>query len=173
MTEELKYVVVKKFPTFEIRRYPDYVLAQVSGTGDFNAVSYRAFSPLFNYISGQNSSNSKIAMTAPVIQETLSDKNHVVSFVLPESIDLSKIPIPANSIVNTKIVAAHDAAVLKFGGSWSTKLLASKEAELRKLVADTGLETAGNIYFARFDPPWKPWFLKRNEVMIALAKPFN
>ncbi|MEY4102418.1 MAG: hypothetical protein RIR88_552, partial [Actinomycetota bacterium] len=26
-----------------------------------------------------------------------------------------------------------------------------------------------NPYFARFDPPWKPWFLKRNEVLVALA----
>jgi hypothetical protein len=143
------------------------------GTGDFNVASFRAFSPLFNYISGQNLSDKKIAMTAPVIQETIAAQKHLVSFVLPDSINIADIPVPADSKVTTKVVSGHDAAVLKFGGSWSTKLLASKEAELRAATKAAGLETTGNVYFARFDPPWKPWFLKRNEVLISLAKPFN
>ncbi len=169
MTEELKYQVVKKFPNFEIRRYSDYVLAQVEGTGEFNAVTFSAFSPLFNYISGQNLSNQPIAMTAPVIQETIEPKRHRVSFVLPDDVAKSQIPVPANSKVVTKKVPAHHAAVLKYSGSWSDKLLAEKEAELRTAVAKAGLQTTGNVYFARFDPPWKPWFLKRNEVLIDLV----
>lgn len=173
MTEELKYEVIKKFANFEIRRYPDYVLAQVEGTGEFNLVSFSAFSPLFNYISGQNLSKQPIAMTAPVLQETIESKRHVVSFVLPDDVAKSQIPIPTNSKVLTKKVLAHDAAVLKFGGSWSTRLLAEKENELRTAVAKAGLQTSGNVYFARFDPPWKPWFLKRNEVLINLADKFN
>lgn len=172
MTEELKYEVIKKFYGFEIRRYPDYVLAQVEGSGDFNLVSFSAFSPLFNYISGQNSSNKPIAMTAPVIQETVEPRKHLVSFVIPEDVAKAQIPIPNNSRVITKKVLAHDAAVLKFGGSWSTKLLAEKEKELINSVSREGFKTIGNPYFARFDPPWKPWFLKRNEVLIKLEKKF-
>ena len=173
MTEELKYEVVKKFPKFEVRHYPDYALVQVEGVGEFNLVSFSAFSPLFNYISGQNLSSKQIAMTAPVLQETLAPKRHVVSFVLPDSMSKSEIPVPANSKVITKNVAAHDAAVLKFGGSWSTRLLAEKENELIEAVKAAGLATEGNVYFARFDPPWKPWFLKRNEAIIKLANKFN
>ena len=173
MTEELKYEVIKKFPKFEIRRYPDYALVQVEGVGEFNLVSFSAFSPLFNYISGQNLSSKQIAMTAPVLQETIEPKKHVVSFVLPDAMAKTDIPVPANSKVITKKVQSYEAAVLKFGGSWSTRLLAEKENELKNAVKAAGLETEGNVYFARFDPPWKPWFLKRNEAIIKLANNFN
>ena len=173
MTEELKYDVLKKFSNFEIRRYPDYALVQVEGVGEFNLVSFSAFSPLFNYISGQNLSSKQIAMTAPVLQETIEPKRHVVSFVLPDSMAQSEIPAPANSKVSVKQINSHDAAVLKFNGSWSTRLLSEKEKELKSAVAVAGLETEGNVYFARFDPPWKPWFLKRNEVIINLANNYN
>lgn len=170
MTEELKYQVVKQFPKFEVRQYPQYSLAQVEGVGEFNLVSFSAFSPLFNYISGQNLAGQAIAMTAPVLQETIAPKRHVVSFVLPDSIAKSSIPAPANSKVTIKQVAPHQAAVLKFSGSWSTRLLAEKERELIKAVSNAGLTTEGKVYFARFDPPWKPWFLKRNEAIINLNK---
>ncbi len=170
MTEELKYEVLKKSANFEIRRYPEYALAQVEGVGDFNLVSFSAFSPLFNYISGQNLKSQPIAMTAPVLQETIENKRHLVSFVLPESVAQSDIPIPTNSKVTVKRVPAHDSAVLKFGGSWSTRLLAEKERELLTATKAAGLKTSGNIYFARFDPPWKPWFLKRNEALIDLSE---
>lgn len=112
-------------------------------------------------------------MTAPVLQETIEPKKHVVSFVLPDAMAKTDIPVPANSKVITKKVQSHDAAVLKFGGSWSTRLLAEKENELKNAVKAAGLETEGNVYFARFDPPWKPWFLKRNEAIIKLASNFN
>ena len=59
MTEELKYEVVKKFPNFEIRRYPDYVLAQVEGTGEFNAVTFSAFSPLSTTFLGRTYRNNQ------------------------------------------------------------------------------------------------------------------
>ena len=173
MTEELKYEVIKKFPNFEIRRYPDYALVQVEGIGEFNLVSFSAFLPLFNYISGQNLNSKQIAMTAPVLQETIEPKKHVVSFVLPDAMAKTDIPVPANSKVITKKVQSHDAAVLKFGGSWSTRLLAEKENELKNAVKAAGLKTEGNVYFARFDPPWKPWFLKRNEAIIKLASNFD
>lgn len=36
-------------------------------------------------------------------------------------------------------------------------------------VRRAGLEPVGGVYFARFDPPWKPGFLKHNEALVAVA----
>jgi hypothetical protein len=36
-------------------------------------------------------------------------------------------------------------------------------------VKSAGLDAVGNPYYARFDPPWKPGFLRRNEAIVALT----
>jgi hypothetical protein len=33
-------------------------------------------------------------------------------------------------------------------------------------VKSVGLEPIGSVYWARFDPPYKPAFLRRNEALI-------
>lgn len=172
MTEELPYTVLRDFGDFEVRRYPEHVLVQVTGHGDITSVGYRAFQPLFQFISGNNSSSQSIAMTAPVLQEEVAANTHVVSFVMPADMAAESTPAPMDARVATKPVAGFDAAVLSFSGSWNENRLREKGRELQRAVANVGLETTGNVLFARFNPPWMPWFLKRNEALIALAKPF-
>lgn len=169
MTQEQPYTVVRDYGTFELRHFPDYILVQVTVQGDFMRAGNVAFGPLISYISGNNARGQKFAMTAPVLQETSEAENHTVSFVLPEGMSIDQVPVPSNARVTRKAVAAHDAAASKFGGGWNAERF---EATGKKLVADVlaaGLVPEGNVYFARFDPPWKPWFLKRNEVLVQVA----
>lgn len=168
MTEEQPYSVLTRYDGFEVRHYPSYVLVQVDVTGDFMRAGNVAFGPLVSYISGNNAGGKKIAMTAPVLQETRGEESHTVSFVLPAGMSVSDVPVPSNARVSTKHVAAHDAAVMKFGGGWNGDRFQENGDLLLKKVHEAGLKTVGNVYYARFDPPWKPWFLKRNEVLIAL-----
>lgn len=173
MTEQLPYTLLRDFGKFEVRRYPEHVLVQVTDQGDFGSVGYRAFGPLFQFISGNNSASQSIAMTAPVLQEEVAANTHVVSFVMPKDMSADAIPAPKDARVATKPVAGFDAAVLSFSGSWNINRLHAKGAELQRAVAQAGLETKGNVLYARFNPPWMPPFLKRNEAMVALAKPFS
>lgn len=172
MTEQLPYTLLRDFGDFEVRRYPEHVLVQVTGQGDFTSVGYRAFQPLFQFISGNNSSSQSIAMTAPVLQEEVAANTHVVSFVMPRDMAAEATPAPRDARVATKPVAGFDAAVLSFSGSWNEDRLHAKGAQLLRAAAKAGLETTGNVMYARFNPPWMPPFLKRNEALIALAKPF-
>lgn len=169
MTEEQPYRVVKDFGEFELRHYPEYVLVQTTVTGDFMRAGNVAFGPLVSYISGNNRANQKIAMTAPVLQHSATEQEHTVSFVLPAGMKPSDIPLPLNARVTTKVVPAHDVAAISFGGGWNAERFEAKGKRLEELVAQEGLTAEGGVYFARFDPPWKPWFLKRNEALIALA----
>ncbi len=169
MTEQQPFTVVSTHAGFEIREYPAYVLVQVDVVGDFMSAGNMAFSPLVRYISGNNTSGEHMAMTAPVIQETTQNNRHTVSFVLPAGIDPARLPIPRDARVRTVTVDAHRAAARKFGGSWNEKRFMENGESLVAAVRGAGLQTEGDVYYARFDPPWKPGFLKKNEALIRLV----
>ena len=69
MTEQQVYEVLKEYPDFELRRYPDHLVAETEVGGPFELAGNLAFPRLARYIGGHNRSSRKMAMTAPVVQE--------------------------------------------------------------------------------------------------------
>ena len=72
MTQRQKYVILRNFIDFELREYEPCVIAEVAIEDDYSGATSKAFGSLFRYISGNNASSEKIAMTAPVIASTLA-----------------------------------------------------------------------------------------------------
>ena len=171
VTEKLPYAVVSSGNGFEIRHYPAYLLVQVKEGGDFESAGSRGFRPLFNYIAGFNADSQKIAMTAPVLQEPMAESTHAVSFVMPADFTVESLPAPNQSDVTIVPVAEHFAAAIKFSGSWNSQRFENKGKELLAAVKSAGLVTIGSLYWARFDPPFKPGFMKHNEVLIKIEAP--
>jgi hypothetical protein len=169
MTQQQRFSVVRTFDDFEVRHYQDYVLVQAAVEGDFDRAGNRAFRPLFSYITGANAASTTFEMTAPVIQEQAGDARYLVSFVLPDGADPVSVPLPRDTAVTVRAVAAHEAAAARFRGGWSERSFRMHGADLRASVTAAGLDPVGDVYFARFDPPWMPGFLKHNEVLLALA----
>ena len=170
MTEEQPYDVVAKLPGFEVRHYPKYVLVQVKTTGEFESAASRAFRPLVNYISGRNKDQTKFAMTAPVIHApNKTATEHAVSFVLPAGTSIKDIPLPLDAEVKCIEVAPHYAAAIKFRGLASYQHFNTLGKQLKNAVESAGLTTVGDPYYARFEPPWKPGFLRHNEAILALT----
>ena len=181
MTEQQPYEVVRSYPTFELRRYPPHVLAEVSVHGSFEEAGNRAFRSLFGYITGQNTSARSVAMTAPVVQENGTSKkiamtapvvqvesssgDYVVAFVLPASLTAETAPVPADPQVRVREVPERLAAVMRYSGRWTEVAYRRRLAQLESEVVAAGLVPSGAARFARFDPPFKPWFLRRNEVV--------
>ena len=166
MTEQQKYRVVKKFIDFEIRDYEPCLIAEVIVDGSMNQAGSYGFRPLFNYIS-QNS----ISMTAPVIQIPVKKGQWKISFVMPYGSDISSLPISKNSEVEINQVPQGFYACRRFTGNYTEikleknlKLL--KDALIKELITEKGFEN--NWRSARFDPPFKPSFLKRNEIQIPI-----
>ena len=127
------------------------------------------FRPLVNYISGRNVESKKFAMTAPVLQKpNKSDDEHRIAFVLPAGVSIKDVPAPVDGYVTTRVVEEHKVAVVSFGGGWNEERFKSFAAKLRKDVVAAGLKPVGEVYLARFDPPWKPGFLKHNEALLDL-----
>ncbi|EWT00201.1 heme-binding protein [Intrasporangium oryzae NRRL B-24470] len=117
--------------------------------------------------SGSGSSGEKVAMTAPVVQQPADggEGDFVVAFVLPASVTLETAPVPLDERVHLKAVPARLAAAVRYSGRWSQESYEQHRAELESALTAAGFDSVGPPRFARFDPPWKPWFLRRNEVV--------
>lgn len=173
MTEEQPYEVVRRYPGFELRRYPEHVVAETRVRGTFEGVGNRSFMRLVGYIGGRNTRSEKVAMTAPVLQEAERGRpdRYVVSFVMPAGFDADHAPGPTNPDVRLRVVPEHTAAALRFSGSWGRRRYEDHAARLVAAVEAAGLEVVGPLRFARFDPPWTPWFLRHNEVVAPVRAP--
>lgn len=166
MTQNQPYSVLKRYPELELREYPAGMQIETEVGGDFINAGNRAFGPLVQFISGNNKAQQTIAMTAPVIQESITSGNHRVRFVMPSNMDARNTPDSLDRSVKVIEVPAHLAAARKFGGSWNQDKLQKEGEKLLEEVANAGLIAKGNLYWSRFDPPWKPGFLRHNEVLI-------
>jgi len=173
MTEEQVYDVVKEYPGFELRRCPEHVVAETRVHGSFEGVGNKSFVRLVGYISGRNAQSQKVAMTAPVIQEAEDEKtgSYVVSFVMPAGFDVQRAPEPTDRDVRLRTIPAQTAAALRFSGRWSRGRYEEHARRLLAALEAAGLEVDGRLRFARFDPPWTPWFRRRNEVVAPVRPP--
>ena len=59
-------------------------------------------------------------------------------------------------------------AAIRYSGTWSWKRYEEKRALLMAWVEKRGWRPVGNPVWARYDPPFMPWFLRRNEILIAV-----
>ena len=173
MTEQQPYAVLREYPDFELRRYPDHVVAETRVTGTFEGAGNTSFRRLVRYIGGRNTQSRKVAMTAPVVQETEDEEagRFVVGFVMPAGFELDGAPEPTDDDVRLRAVPAQTAAALTFSGRWTRGRYDEHARRLLAALAEAGLEVVGPPRFARFDPPWTPWFMRRNEVVVPVAPP--
>ncbi|MHC1728602.1 MAG: heme-binding protein [Syntrophobacteraceae bacterium] len=93
-----------------------------------------------------------------------------MSFVMPPDYTLATLPEPLDASVSLKIVPNRLVAALKYSGTWSRNRFDEKQDLLEKIIRGKGLIPIGEPVFARYNPPWTPWFLRRNEVLIPVEK---
>lgn len=171
VTEKQVYDVVGQFPGFELRRYAPHAVAEVALRGSFEGAGSAAFRPLVGYLTGGNRTGTSLSMTSPVIQQPVDAHHHRVAFVLPAGSVAAAMPVPSDGSVHVRDVAQEYAAVVRFSGRWTLRSYVQHEAALRASVAAAGMAVAGPTRFARFDPPWKPGPLRRNEVVLPVRRP--
>ena len=171
MTEQQEYRVLKSLGIVELREYAPCVVADVVTSGSAEQAGSAAFRPLFQYISGANRSAEPLAMTAPVIQEAAGADEWTVSFVLPAGRSLSEYPIPTNTRVSLRAVPGETAAAIRWSGRWTSSNIARRTENLRRVMAEAGWQGSAEPRWARFDPPWKPSFARRNEIVIPVRRP--
>ena len=180
--EEAQYNVVKKDGRFEVRDYSPHILAETIVEGEMKEAGGKAFRKLFRYISGDNSSQQKVAMTAPVSQEPRGEKIEMtapvgqqgaqgqwtVSFMMPASYTLETLPMPDEPNISLRLVPAHRMAAVQYSGFWSEKKYLQHKMKLETWIGEEGLTIVGDPVWARYNPPFTLWFLRRNEILIPI-----
>ena len=170
MVEQAKYEVLKQINKVEIRRYPSMVIARVNGHGD------GGFNPLFNFITGNNRQKSKIAMTAPVVSEQIAmtapvlSESDSIGFVMPEGLTLETTPEPLDGRVKIVEIPERVVAALRFSGRWSNLIFKKKSKEILEDLTKAGIKTVGQVFTMRYNGPFTPWFMRRNEVAIEVEQ---
>jgi effector-binding domain-containing protein len=165
--EEPTYQVLKEARDYEIRDYGPMIVAQTMVNGDFEESGNRAFGVLADFIFGNNSTSTKVAMTAPVNMH--SEKNgYMVQFTMPKEFDLESLPKPNNKKVEILQVPERKVAVYSYSGSWSEYRYNQKLQAFKEALARDGVATIGEPSFARFNSPFQLWFLRRNEIWLEI-----
>jgi hypothetical protein len=182
-SEEPQYRVTGNNEHFELREYAPYLVAETRVAAPFDQAGNEAFSILAGYIFGNNRGQQKIEMTAPVSQVPAGEKiemtapvaqtpdrgeeeAYVFSFVMPARYTRATLPVPLDARVKIREMPARTMAAIAYSGTWSRSRYEVQEKTLLTAVRDAGLKTVGQPVFARYNPPFMPWFLRRNEVMI-------
>ncbi|MFD1645351.1 SOUL family heme-binding protein [Haloarchaeobius litoreus] len=174
--EEVPYEQVREVDGVEIRRYPRTVFVETTATDQMTA-----FRRLFRYISGENERQDEISMTAPVrsdgrggesvsmtapVRSDADDGGTRMAFYLPEEYGPESAPVPTESTVRLVVEPPKTVAVVRFSWyapGWRVERLTE---QLRTTLAEAGVEPTGEPYLLRYNDPWTPPFMRRNEVAV-------
>jgi SOUL heme-binding protein len=180
--EEPDYEVIRKLDNVELRQYAPYVVAEVVLSSTAEEAGNQAFPILAGYIFGKNKGEKKFAMTAPVTQTTAPVRmdmtapvtqaavpgGMLVQFVLPKGVTLASAPEPLDPRVQLRLVPATTRATIRYSGTWSQSNYEEHLALLKAALEAAGVTTQGEPVLARYNAPFTPWFMRRNEIWLAL-----
>ena len=194
--EEPSYEVVRKIDDVEVRQYAPYIVAEVQIEADADEAGNLAFPILAGYIFGKNKGKQEFAMTAPVtqaaapvrlemtapvtqaaasgtpgshvVQQSTTAGGFMVQFVLPKGVTVANAPEPLDARVMLREVAPQCVAVIRYSGFWSDANYKEHLEKLRATLKAADLTPSGEPVFSRYNPPFTPWFMRRNEIWLAL-----
>lgn len=180
--EQPSYVVVQSNDVYEIRKYEPYIVAEVVVPGPEADAGNQAFSLLGGYIFGKNKGERKLEMTAPVVQtpvtssastkidmtapvvQTPTSNGFLVQFMMPKAYTLATLPEPTDSQVKLRQVAGKTVAAHRYSGSWSQSNYDEHLNILKTALAKAGVKTQGEPLYSRYNAPFTPWFMRKNEI---------
>ena len=186
--EKPDYEILYEDGNIEYRLYEPYLVAQteVSMDGNYNSASNEGFRRLFKYITGSNTSEVDIAMTAPVQMsmdgsgqkmdmtapvQQIENKNFLqVAFMLPSKFDMENAPIPTDDRVSIKQIPARIMAVIRYSGRWTEKNRSKYEYRLRENLELHAITAISQTESAAYNPPFTPPFMRRNEIMLEVER---
>lgn len=184
--EQPDYKVTMSDGAIELRAYGPMIAAQAEVKGQRKAAINEGFGLIAGYIFGANTARSKIAMTAPVEQQSAHKASEkiamtapvtqqgeagtwTVRFIMPSQWTMDTLPVPNDPCVVLKPIPARRMLVIRFSGSAGDALIAEKTEELRRFAAEKKLAIVGEPTYAFYNPPWTLPFLRRNEIMFEVT----
>ena len=114
--ESAEYTVLESDGPFEIREYPDLMMATTNMQFELQGDD-GSFMRLFRYISGANDSEQKVAMTMPVFMESKArDDREQMGFVIPKKVSEVRVPEPQTTTSKYVVALVDDLPSFVFLG---------------------------------------------------------
>lgn len=181
--EQAKYDLVESHGDIEIRDYTPMIVAEAEVTGERDEAINQGFRTIADYIFGNNASAKEVAMTTPVMQSAsekiamtapVLQQGHgggwKVRFVMPASYNMETLPKPNNDAVKLIEIESKRFAVIRFSGMSGNENLRKHKEKLKLFIEEKGLKPISTATYAFYNPPWTLPFLRRNEVMVEVAR---
>ena len=168
--EEPQFEIIHVTDAYEIRRYAPYIVAEVDVAGDMGSAGNRAFRILADYIFGNNAPGEKMQMTAPVVSNAPSVErdSYTYAFVMESRYSLDTLPAPVDPRIRIVRKPAQIVAARSYSGRWTQENFLQHEVSLVSALTIDGHPMRSEPFLARYDSPFTPWFLRRNEVLVEL-----
>ncbi|MEM7583720.1 MAG: heme-binding protein [Acidobacteriota bacterium] len=154
--ESPEYQVELKDGPFEIRQYPEMLLASTPMLRDTSRED-DGFMLLFGYITGANDTGEKIAMTTPVLT-TEGDDGDRISFIAPQEMTRDEAPSAEDARIEIETMEAGRFAVYRFSGRWQPGEFGDAKQKLLAWIDQQNLTITGDTLTAGYDPPFTPPF---------------
>ena len=180
--EERTYTVVQSEASIEVRDYAPAIVAETIVDAEFEEAGSPGFRILVEYISGANAQRESIAMTAPVTQmpegeriemtapvtQELVKQGYRITFMMPSGRTIEDLPIPDDHRIAVREEPGRRYVAIRYSGFWSEKNYQQQLETLTRWMGENKLEAQGPAIWARYDPPFMPWFFRRNEILIPI-----
>lgn len=154
---------------FEVRRYPGLIVAQAVQPGARDRALGNGLGLLADYFFAESREGDEISMTAPLFA-VAGPRDWTMRIAIPQGLTRADLPEPGPGVTIAE-VPERTVALIRFGGRADGKLLAAKEAELRRWIESRGMEATGPVEHAFYDSPVMPGPLRNNEIMIEIKTP--
>lgn len=165
--EQPNHDVVEADGDFEVRSYPEIIVAETVNAGAREQALDAGFGELADYIFAKSRPGGQIAMTSPVLS-TSGDGGRVTRFVMPSHLSREQLPVPPVG-VTIATVPARRLAAIRFTGQVDDAILAEREAQLRSWLGAKKIEVTGEVEHAFYNSPFIPGPMRRNEVLLPVG----
>jgi len=175
-----EYRVLATEGDFEVRAYPDIVVAETMVTGPRKEALSQGFRALAGYIFAKSRDGEELPMTVPVLQDSgqaiaadgmmfddTAEGRWRVRFVMPEGREPGDLPEPPPGIELVEVPARRVAAI-KFAGVADDDRLIEQEDLLRGWLQRRGEHVSREPEYAFYNSPMIPPPLRRSEVLLPL-----
>jgi effector-binding domain-containing protein len=166
--EKPRHRVVEQDGQFEVREYPELLVAEATVAGDRAYALDKGFGQLADYIFAKSRDGEKVAMTAPVLSASAGGEDWVTRFVMPAHFTRETLP-EADPGIRIATLPARKVAAVRFAGTADEATIAEHEEQLRHWVGAKKLEPTGEPERAFYNSPFIPGPLRRTEVLIPVA----
>lgn len=188
--EQPSYEIIMARDALELRRYAPYIAAEVQvEASSVNEASSRGFRPLAGYIFGNNEGSGQIAMTAPVMTQSLPSSNlppsspkqiamtapvttsqdndglYTVRFSMPSKWTMETLPIPNDENVKIIEIASEMRLAYRFIGPRNQKKMDEALEKIEAFMVAENLRALSPPIVAGYDGPSVPLDKKRWEIM--------